>query len=169
MSQLEASGQHGRRDMAVFPQACAKTNTQPCFKRMPIHLPANTNARTSRLRLCRLHCMPSYVKAYSVYTVECSWAAESNLSGKNSFLLNRYNQYLHVIPILKMSKLKRASSALSGSEAKKRKQKQREDPVKRQLEREHDRLRHQLDSRQQSRPDSEERQIRRQEHDAAVH
>ena len=45
-----------------------------------------------------------------------------------------------------MPKLKRASSSLLSSQAKKRKKKQREDPVKRQQERERDRLRYQAHS-----------------------
>ena len=59
--------------------------------------------------------------------------------------------------------------SLLASQAKKRKKKTRQDPIKRQQEREQDRLRHQLDSHRLPCPDSEKRNSTRRERDVAAH
>ena len=66
-----------------------------------------------------------------------------------------------------MPKLKRASSSQLSSRAKKRKKKQREDPIKRQQQREMDRLRYQANSSPRAQPRSEETDSRRQRNTAA--
>lgn len=68
-----------------------------------------------------------------------------------------------------MPKLKCVSSSHSASQAKKRKKNQREDPVKRQQERQCDSLRHQLNLNRQDRSDSEERGERRRERNTEAH
>ena len=68
-----------------------------------------------------------------------------------------------------MPKLKRASSSLLSSQAKKRKKKQREDPVKRQQERERDRLRYQGYSSPRVLPRSEEIDSSRRLRDTTAH
>ena len=66
-----------------------------------------------------------------------------------------------------MPKLKRASSSQLSSRAKKRKKKQREDPIKRQQLRERDRLRYQANSSRGAHPRSEETDCRTQRNTAA--
>ena len=67
-----------------------------------------------------------------------------------------------------MPKLKRASSSLLSSQAKKCKKKQREDPVKWQQQRERDRLRYQADSSRHVHPCSEETDNSRRLRDTAA-
>ena len=71
-----------------------------------------------------------------------------------------------------MPKLKRASSSLLSSRAKKCKKKQKEDPVQRQQQRERDRLRYQAHSSRRAQPRSEKTQeatdISRRQRDTAA-